>query len=152
MTDPSHPSYMTPGARRAFRRYRRDALIGFLVLLVGVLAALHTATNEAEQARQAIIDSARVVVVDGCNRDFIDRMQVRGVLIASRREARALYHRGEINRENYLSRLAFYREQLHNLPLPDCRRAPDILTDDPGEIDEVRDVDPLYPGHPGTRG
>lgn len=144
-------AYFTEQTLRAnkhvLRLYMRRALIGFLVLLAGVSFAAHNTQTEAANARDAILESARIVVVDGCNRDFIDRLQVRGVLEDSSKDIRRRYNEGAMPREEAIRRLKFYKHELSTLPLPDCRRAPDILTDNPDEINGTR-VDPLYPGHP----
>lgn len=128
----------------AVASYKRNALIGFLILLAGVGVVGKMDSDRTEAARRAIVDSGRAVAVMGCNRDFRTQQQVRGVLSASVSRSQRRLEDGEITPNEHARQVEFLRKQLEMLRLPDCRLA--HITDDPNA--DVRAPDPLYPGHP----
>jgi hypothetical protein len=132
-------------ADKAAKRTQRRALVGFLVLLFGLLAAIWIGGNQAENARKAIVDTGRIVSVSGCNRDYEDRVAVRKVLIASKEFTKNAFRRLNLSPEEVQLRLDFYDEQLADLPLPDCRKARNVVSDDPTKVPAF--PKPLYPGH-----
>lgn len=135
---------------RALKRYSRKALIGFLALFVGFLFnALNNqrqdrqADEASTAAREAIIDSGNLVAVNGCNRDFEDRVAMRGVLLASKSFTDQAVAEGRLTEYEGERRIAFYDERLRELPLPDCRDTRNLITDDPDV--HIIVPEPLYP-------
>jgi hypothetical protein len=132
---------------RQFKFWRRSAMIAFLLLLLGALGNTAIDRERADTGRQVLVDSSRVVVIDGCNRDFRTIEKLRAVfqrsIIALGEQLKA----GDITQERYDNAIKFYNGELRLLKLPDCRRARNIITDNP-----FRDVPPppvpLYPGSP----
>lgn len=129
--------------RKALRTYSRRATIGFCLLFAAFMGNLLWSNKLSSDARRAVVRSGDLIAVDGCNRDFQDRVAVRGVLIASRDFTKNAYKRLNLTPEELQLRLDFYNARLKELPLPDCRKSDDILTDDPG--DAVTVPTPLYP-------
>lgn len=125
--------------RSAQRRGIRIALTGYLILFGGIMAERYVSAHESNAAREAIVQSGTVVAVSGCNERFKDRKEVRAVLIASRDETR---RRKDISPERRAASEAFFTERLAKLPMPDCRKALTILSDDPNK--KVTIPKPLY--------
>lgn len=136
------------------RRYRHQALTGFLVLLVGLAIQQYITRQDALTARDAVQKSSQqananleksgsAVAVDGCNRDFTTIQQLRAVLIAGRATARANFAEGSVGPVQHQRAEDFYRKQLSELKLPDCRRAADVIT--ANNTEDLKVPDPLYP-------
>ena len=130
-------------AREATGRTRRQALIGFLVLLFAIGFVQWDSSKAERAARQAVVTSGTVIAVDACNRDYKSRVEIRAVLKASKAFQEAALKRGDISQEGYERATAFYEERLRKLPLPDCRQAEDVLTADPDKVPPV--PKPLHP-------
>lgn len=124
-------------AREAAARTRRQALIGFLVLLVAIGFVQWDSSRAANDARQAVVQSGTVIAVDACNRDYKGRVEIRAVLEASKDFQAAALKRGDITQAGYERATDFYEERLDNLPLPDCRQAEGVLTADPDEVPAI---------------
>jgi hypothetical protein len=113
------------------RRRARHRLVGFAVLFLAFLGNVWYSAHIASESRDQLLRSGDIVAVDGCNRDFQERLEIRGVLIESKNFTRQAYERGAFPKSELRLRLAFYDERLQSLPLLDCRRADEVLTDDP---------------------
>lgn len=138
---------------QAIRRYRNQALLGFTSLLIGLLVVLGVQQRDlagrrvdAQAQRVAIVESGRAVATNSCNARFEDRLQIRGVLLASKRFARIQLKQGNITPGRYADTVKFYDERLRKLKLPDCRVDANLLTSDPEEHIPV--IRPLYPDAP----
>lgn len=131
-------------ALRADQRRAKQRMVGFMVLFVAFLANAFYANNLATEARDRIIRSGDAVAVSGCNRDYEDREAIRRVLTASKDFTRNAFRRLDMSEEGVRLRLEFYDTQLGQLPLPDCRLADDVLTDDPDM--PIHYPKPMYPG------
>lgn len=130
---------------KAVRRTRNGAVAGFLILLVGLGAAFRAQAHDQQVARDAIVKSGTVVAVDGCNGRFHDRQSLRSLferLQDAVKEQAKQKHIPESNPEVQFA-LKFYRDELHRLPLPDCRPTAKILTDSP--FPPVKIPAPLHP-------
>lgn len=128
----------------ATRRHARRALVGYFVMFLAFLGNVLYAQHVAREGREAIVKSGDIIAIDGCNRDYRERQEVRQVLIASRQFQEGALKRGDISQIQHDRAIDFYNDRLEGLPLPDCRRAGDILTDDPDSL--TRMPEPLYPG------
>lgn len=136
--------------RKALRRYAKPAIVGYILLMLGVLAAFQVNNNdrsarrvEAAKSREAIVLSGRAVAVSGCNRDYKSIAALRGVLIASKTFQQRQVRDGFISAETFERARKFYDTQLMALQLPDCRDAESLLTDDPD--DPIPHIPPLFP-------
>lgn len=118
---------------KAVGKYVRGAVVGFLVLLVGIGFALH----DANSARHAVVQSARAVAVSSCNGRYQDREGLRNLLISAERQIPREVKRGNMTPEQAASAKVFYFSQLHKLKLPDCRAAARIITDDPDSTTRI---------------
>jgi hypothetical protein len=136
-------SHGTNYSRVHIRRYARAALASFLILASGVGVALHANSTSANDSRDAILNSGRVVLVSDCNRDFSSINRIRGLLIAAREGSKRAHANGNMSDQQYRDAQRFYAEQLASQPLPDCREAVTLLTDDPNL--RVRVPTPRYP-------
>lgn len=134
------------GVRKAIRRYQRSALAGFLLLLAGIGVTIQVDSSRSADARQSIVESARAVSIIGCNRDLRTNLKLRGILEASRLSTEERFEAGEITKAQRDRAVAFYNEQVAEIPAPDCRRLTDIISDDANKPVVV--PEPLYPGHP----
>lgn len=136
--------------RGAVRKYRNEALVGYLVLCLGIGVIFgfqrHETHNRVQQGvaqRQAIVKSGSTVAVDGCNRDFHTIRGLRRVLTDARAFQRFQHDRGLITDEQFQRAEDFYRVQLARIPLPDCREAVKSITQNPDK--PVRVPTPLHP-------
>lgn len=137
---------------RARRNRHRRAILGFFILLVGLGANMWADRTRAEESRQALVDSSKVVVIDSCNRDFRALAIDRALLIDARKAILDEVRRGDARREDVQRSLDFYDHELARRPLPDCRRAGDIITDNPGTAKKRQPPPkPLYPGSPEAK-
>lgn len=131
---------------KTLRAYRRTALVGFMVLLVGVIVALYLAAHQNSKAQDSIVASGNVVAVDGCNRDYTDRVKFRSLLLRLKASSDASFKRGQTTKEQHDTANSFYKSQLDNYPLLDCRQAAHVLTKDPQ--DPKHPVDAFWEGNP----
>ena len=137
------PNFMSGGARRALKHYSRRSLVGFLVLLVGVALAIHGNSVTNQNARVAIVKSGKALAVDGCNRDFQAIGRQRGLLLRAQAASEKEFQKGHMTVQQHALAVKFYSEELSHIPLPDCRKARNILTDDPNA--PIRVPTPLHP-------
>lgn len=136
--------------RRAVKRFRNAALVGYLVLTVGVVVAFQNNHNESTQRRaqgvaqrDAIVKSGSAVAVDGCNRDFKTITGLRAVLMDAKTFQRNQLKQGHITPQQYATAKSYYNTQLGRLVLPDCRRAASVITQNPDK--PVPAPVPLHP-------
>lgn len=151
---PSQHGYISSGANYAVRRYARNSLVGFVILLAGLGYAWHTGAEDAADSRDAIakssrasataiVASGRALAVDSCNRDFKNTGRLRGLLLRAEAEIPKAVKKGRFSKEEAADALEFYDKELARIPLPDCRLAEVILTDDPSK--PVQQPVPLHP-------
>jgi hypothetical protein len=137
--------------KHATHHLRNQALIGYFILLVGIIITFGLQRHEtsvrradANAQRQSIVRSGSAVAVSGCNRDFLTITSLRRVLIDSGEVSKRAHARGLVSDQQYRSTQRFYQRQLHRLKLPDCRKAEHLITSNP-ERPLVVPV-PLFPG------
>jgi hypothetical protein len=136
------------GVREGVRQYRNRAVQGFVILVVGLVCLTWFQSHETSQRRalaaeqrNAIVASGRAVALTGCNRDFKTAQAFQALIEAVR--AAAEKRPPSIERANALH---FWDEVLRISPLPDCRKAQNIVTQDPNR--PIISIDPFYPGAP----
>lgn len=132
---------------RQFKFWRRGMVIGFIILFLGAMSNSYVDRERSRVARATLVHSSRVVVIDGCNRDFRTIERLRALLVRAELAVNQQRKEGIISQRRYETALKFYDEEIRLLRLPDCRRAQNVITADP-----FRDVPkppfPLYPGSP----
>jgi hypothetical protein len=133
-------------ASAAASRVRNRALVGFIILLLGLLVVGYTVQVESDKSRAQIVKSGDAIAVGSCNRDYtvIDSLRdelERSFARIDSLEADGTYskHQADVARESTGHFLEKYK-------LPDCRSAETILTDDPEA--EVTVPVPRYPDDP----
>lgn len=142
----------------ALKRYVRNAVVGYIVLLVGVGGTFaigqHNDSTARERDRETgqavvktIVRSGNIVAVEGCNRDYRTTKKVRAILQAAQQGITRNYKNGLMTKAQFEQALDFYTKQLATLPLPDCRGATKILNSDPDK--PQKHIIPLYPGKDG---
>lgn len=136
------------GVREGVRQYRNRALQGFVLLVVGLICLTWFQSHETSQRRalaagqrDAIVKSGRAVALTGCNRDFKTAQAFQATIEAVREAAKR--RPDSIERANALH---FWDEVLRISPLPDCRMAENVVTQDPHR--PIVRIDPFYPGAP----
>lgn len=132
---------------RTFKLAVRGILLGFIILTVGGVGNLAADRERADQAREALVKSGRIVSVDACNRDFRIIQRERGVFQRSLVVITQQHDAGLTTDAQYLRSKEFYEQQLGNFLLPDCRITNKLLTDDPEQAKQPVPR-PLYPGSP----
>lgn len=147
--------YFAESERRAstavLRKFQRNAIIGFVTLLLGVGFNVYDVRHHASEQSRAVVQSGTVVAVEGCNRDFRSLVALRGVLQTARTQVRRAVRAGRISKEQGDEALKFYKEQLGKLKLPDCRKTEGLLTNDLNHSTLPPIPRPLYP-HRDSRG
>ena len=132
---------------RQFKFWRRGAMVGFALLFAGSLGNSYVDRERANDGRQALVNSARVVVIDGCNRDFRNTERLRALLIRAETAIEEQYRSDFISKRRYDEAIKFYEAEIKRLKLPNCKTARNVITDDP--FTPVPDPPlPLYPGSP----
>lgn len=129
--------------RRAVRNYSRGAILGFLILAGGLGFVQMSQNHENKNAQQALVQSGRVVAVDGCNRDFKSTERIRSLLQRLLDATEASFEKGQMNAQQYAQARAFYQSELDRQVLPDCRQAEEVLSDDFSK--PINPPTPLYP-------
>jgi predicted negative regulator of RcsB-dependent stress response len=143
-------------ATRVLARFRRSAVVGFVILALGLIGGQYQGfeqqshdraarTKAANAQRKAIVESGNIVAVEGCNLNFRAIQGTRGVLEDAKVSLEK--NRKKLTDEQYRQAIAFYNDELDNkLKLPDCRAAGHILTTDPAKVGTPEL--PLYAGAP----
>ena len=121
---------------------RKDVLVAFLILFAGVGWNVRDAAN----SRNAIVNSGRVVAVEGCNRDFNTVLASRKIVEGAQDRFLDAYDAGVITKEQLHNYTADNQRQVARLVVPDCRKVPALLTDDPRNTH----YPPPYPKFLGT--
>lgn len=133
-------------AHRATRIISRSATLGFLILLLGIIYVFHTSNAQNSDGRDAIVSSGRTVAVDGCNRDYQDRVQFIELLLRGEQAVIVAHKAGTTSNAQYAQGIAFYERQLKEYPLLDCRKAESVITADPEKASQP--PEPFWPGTP----
>lgn len=147
-------TYMTPGAKRAFHSYRRNAIIGFVILLFGIGFVRWEDGQRAEDQRQAIADqsaeadkaivqSGRTISVAGCNRDFRTIRRLRRLIGKQHGEIDRFVAEGTLTKTQGARQHVLIDKQIEQYKLPDCRKAAVILTSNPRNAKAT--PEPLHP-------
>lgn len=132
---------------RQFNRWKRNALIAYIAVAFALGANIAIDRERAGDARAALVNSGRIVSVDGCNRDFRLYQKVRAVFLRSLDAITQQRNSGLITQAQYLRAKNFYETELSNFALPDCRITENLLTADPAKADQPT-PQPLYHGSP----
>ena len=141
--------------KKALKRQRRQALLGFLSLFAGLMIAVAIQQRDSSNAREAIVQSGTVVAVEGCNRDFKQDMRSRRTYVRARNATVAAHRTGLSSQSpgQYRAALAFYDGEIGDIDkdLPDCREDLTIITTDPSSQKKPVIPPPLYPGSPEAK-
>lgn len=143
---PATEEYVDKRVNEALSAYRRQALVGFLILLVGLIAASVRTETLSDNSRQAIVDSGDVVAVSGCNRDYDTIDALRDQLEVSLDRIDQLERDGTYTHAQAKAGRESTHQFLDKYQLPDCRPVQNILTAEPGA--SFRIPEPRYPGDP----
>lgn len=155
MTAPTHPQPLTEeqlqtirsetdrASRSVLRRYAKGALAAFLVLLASNVFVWSDGNRDTTNSRKAIVSSGRFLAVEACNRDYRATERLRGLFQRLQDAVQEQIDRGEVTQAKAQFAIDFYRSELSKIPLPDCREAQELITDDPADL--RKPVTPLYP-------
>lgn len=147
-------------SRAAMKRYVRSATVGFVLLVIGLAVAFMVARNDNNEARQeavaqvqkasdkafkSVVQSGNAVAVAGCNRDYLDRVQFRKLIIRAKGTLAANLQRGDITQRQYDEAIDFYDDTLRENVLPNCKLAAKTVTADPNR--RIIPPKPLYRGY-----
>lgn len=132
-------------AHSAVLRFRRPAVVGYLLLLLGVLFAIGLGAHESNAGRNQIVESGRAVAVNACNARYEDRVKFRTLLTRLKVAAAASTRSTAEQKE---AAIKFYNGQLDSYKLFDCRDAENLLTADPHA--KIPHIAPFYPGAEGA--
>src|ERR1044072_4383921 len=101
-----------PVSRYLFFRWVRRAIVGYAVLFLGFLGNNLIDRQRAQDGRQALVDSSRIVVIEGCNRDFRTIQKLRGVFNRAEESIKVQHRAGLITDDQYKRGIDFYEQQL----------------------------------------
>ena len=77
---------------------RHKGILGYLLLAAAMTYSVSEVATEAGEDRKALADSARVVVIDGCNRDNDTRKALRQIIEANEAELDKYVKEGTITK------------------------------------------------------
>lgn len=136
-----------PVSQGQFRKWRVGLAVVSVLYAAGLVLVVDINKDDDADARKAIVSSARVVAVDGCNRDF-------NTIAGARRSVElrlAVLEKLKIDPKlTTLSpgevdlQIVGSKNTLRLLPLPDCRKVEELITDDPRDT-KYPPPNPLYP-------
>lgn len=135
-------------AQRVLRRYRRSAMLGFAILLLGGVTERLISADDAHDARQSIVTSGNAIAVAGCNRDFRTAVGVQSILRNALANQERRFREGQVSKREIEVIRKISREQLKAYPLPDCRPAASSVTQDVDNGGMTKVPHPFYPGDP----
>lgn len=133
-------------AEKAGKYVWKRAIWGFVVFVVALILVAGYNNHQNTVSRDAIVQSGQAVAVDGCNRDYQDRVQFRGLLERLKEASKVSYQSGRTTKDQYDTAVDFYDDQLKKFALPDCRDAENLLTSDPNK--DLPVIKPYYQGNP----
>lgn len=126
------------GTRRAVKRYRNQALAGFMILLAGLAIGVglrehdqHDADKARAEARLAQLKATRAVATTNCNITYTTVTNTRSLLISLDTRNLQMYRTGLITKVQRDKAHNAYLALENKLVLPDCRRVVDLLSNDP---------------------
>lgn len=131
--------------RRTLRRWIKGAIVGYVVLIAGVFLMYENGQSVSANERSAVVNSGRVVSVEGCNRDYRSAEAFVNLLERLRDSTISQHKQHKIDDARYRAGLEFYSAEIARAKgrLPDCREAETTLTADPDA--DLRNLKPLYP-------
>lgn len=132
-------------AKKSVRRYRNEALVGFLCLLLGGGGSFWTQQHDAKTSRNAIVVSGRNVAVSGCNDRYRQQQVIRGLIRSGVKQIDQYEAEGTLTAAQAARARLENAQSVAKVKLPDCRLSRDILTDDPRKL-LPDNPEPLYPG------
>jgi hypothetical protein len=141
MSEPTTPAQKA--AESALAKYRRQSVIGFAVLFVGLIVAVYTGDKANDEGRKAVVDSGQATAISSCNRDFTQTEEFRNIVARSKCQMQGAVNRGDASEEGADEQLQALDDARKDLTLPDCRKAGENLTSDPDDV--IRIPEPLYP-------
>lgn len=128
--------------KKATSKTRRVALAGYLVFFVTVAAVWTAGQHNADNSRHAIVRSAKVVAVAGCNVDYRFAKNFQGLFTRLDEANKAQFDAGAITADARQRAHDFYARNQKTIPVPDCRKAENVVSSDPDGIPPV--PTPLY--------
>lgn len=131
-------------ADKASKHTLKQATIGYLILFMGILMMYLNGQSTSQREREAIVESGRVVSVDGCNRDYETIATLRDEIEASKDRTLKLVKEGTLTEAQAMRSINETDDFLERYVLPDCRKAEEVLTSDPDQVNRV--PKPKYPG------
>jgi hypothetical protein len=140
-------------AHKALWHYTKRSLVGFAILVAGIVGAFHaqaqdrhTARASANDARHSIVKSANTVAITGCNRDYRQITAFNNAVVTSEKDLSITYANHEISKREYDARLKGIKEFVTKNPPPDCRLVAHVITDRPKLKIKLKHA--FYPGDP----
>ncbi len=119
-----------PEKRSWWDRYR--GVIGYLVLTAAVAYAIAGVQAQGKERRQNLADSARTVVIDGCERDNATRSALRQIIVRGDRELKAYVKEGTITKAQADRARSANRSALRKLKDVDCQSEAEKLSQKDG--------------------
>lgn len=109
---------------------KRECSLGWvLVTYVGVFAALLFSVVEGNMNDQAIVDSGRTVIRNGCEFDNTRAKELRAILRRGQHARRALFKEGALPRQEYVKGRRLTAEAIKGITIRDCDREAMTLDD-----------------------
>jgi hypothetical protein len=121
-------------AHKAAHRTMKGAVIGYVILFLGVLGMYFNGQSVSKKERGAVVDSGRIVSVDGCNRDYNTIQTLRDEISKSKKRTQQLVKEGTLTQAQADRAIEQTNDLLERYQLPDCRKAETVLTDNPEDV------------------
>lgn len=107
--------------RYVWHRWSRTA--AYLLVAGMSIVALQVGLSNASESREALADSARTVVIDGCERDNDTRAIIRQIIQSGKDDIEAYVKEGVLTREQADRALKANDQAIKKLPDADCEAA-----------------------------
>lgn len=117
----------------AVRKVRNEALVGFIIMLIGAIVGVTFGLHALAKANDTIVATGRIVSVDGCNRDYRTAQHFRSLFVRLEDASKQSYKEGRITKERLDQAIAFYERERLKILVPDCRKAATVITNNPAD-------------------
>lgn len=98
------------------------ALIGYLILVLGILWAIGSVRNEGQDRRIDLRDSAKIVIIQGCERDNETRAILRGLVLSGVPQTQKLVKEGTLTKAQGDRQIALSKDAVKKLPDLNCKK------------------------------
>lgn len=109
--------------------HRHGQLVAYLLVAGISLYALTNGLGQAEESREALRDSARVVVIEACERDNTTRSALRDILRDNIKSIEQFKAEGTLTEAQAARSIADTKKAINQLPNDNCQASSERISD-----------------------